>query len=1232
MAIPSISKILTPVEKLKERGMIESSLEGLEGGNSKGSFNFSQKVADDMVEQSQPTSQPTPQQSLSEAITNFSPEEAADALGQDIAVDALDTEIVTGPASDPRFEVRDVFNRPLDYVKSATRDEYDRKEVQRDEDGLVVLQPKIFRRVPANSETYTDGGIQKRADKMTSLVEQGILGIGLSGHGTSAYTAVKAGVVGPELSTEISKYSEGDLLSAISRAGNDSITTNPSGFKIPNPMYTEVASLVVENAMFNILGNESQQTKDALEEAMGQESLLEKGAPIAALSKVTQTTGNNMIGQEIHLEYIRAKNATLKAQGVPEGDPMYQEARRIETREAETLGAAFKHLWAEANPELVRKFTGEDRQTVYALTPQGEAVMELGSLERKKFFPRQLVRPLKAKNENDISKTDVGRNVARYISGGKSGQKMGFMMQEAIKNLSSIAQVVDKQRMKILMATSLNILASNDTQAWEAEISGVGSTALDKFAASKSMQDRRFQADARLKLKERVYDPEGNMNMKRNKLANEVRALAQDHASANYLSWNIQGYQGRLTPQQSHFNPTTSKQVRFATRGVNPVNIKIGSRQERNLRQMFAMLLIPQTFVAGSTQAEIKGKTATVLNQAGDTYLPDQRDFLLTQKSNELYGYGARLTSLMAISDTDYDNIIEAITNGVPLDNPAFPKVNGFNLNPESESDQRLIKLITKNGDDATIYIDALMEFKKYMDFKNGVTNTGFTTYLNAYIDGKTNGPASNAMLLGKSDTAFLTGVMRSQGISNLDNGDMRDRLIGLASESIFTEGWSLAPEKISSMDNIAMEVFANRDLAKYTIMTFGYGKEIESFGKYIQEVIEVIRQTNIRQNKEAGLVGPTQFELDLANAAEAYKQSDTDSGLPELAGALNSRYAKSIKEVLGDEPIEARSLMRAIAAKHAMMNEPFIITGPSGMQIHIGGEASTGYDNADMSTYKLSPQSLSEGEFEKVTVASYNKEATAAAPKNQDGKQIPGELAYGGSAVAPIQAIDAAVVMMTASGESFKRLTAASGGLPYMHTIYDAFKMDANGYDVMLEEVNKNWEKATLNWSYLEQAKISLEAATKRFNEKMSKLDDSAEVTANEAVYMQHMLKVSVNKKTGKKQMANIVSRIGKFMNSDSVSTSDVSNDLRLKMQVVGYNVHNPPAKPNVRQLRMFVREMDYYFGSADPEYGGSLNTRLNRMIKQTNANKIQLKKDLKKFGYTLPNGQVIAMQYFGH
>ena len=43
-------------------------------------------------------------------------------------------------------------------------------------------------------------------------------------------------------------------------------------------------------------------------------------------------------------------------------------------------------------------------------------------------------------------------------------------------------------------------------------------------------------------------------------------------------------------PQQTYFDPTASKIVRFATRNATPSIAKPGNRVEANLKQMYAMM------------------------------------------------------------------------------------------------------------------------------------------------------------------------------------------------------------------------------------------------------------------------------------------------------------------------------------------------------------------------------------------------------------------------------------------------------------------------------------------------------------------------------------------------------------------------------------------------------------------------------------------------------------------
>ena len=92
----------------------------------------------------------------------------------------------------------------------------------------------------------------------------------------------------------------------------------------------------------------------------------------------------------------------------------------------------------------------------------------------------------------------------------------------------------------------------------------------------------------------------------------------------------------------------------------------------------------------------------------------------------------------------------------------------------------------------------------------------------------------------------------------------------------------------------------------------------------------------------------------------------------------------------------------------------------------------------------------------------------------------------------------------------------------------------------------------------------------------------------------------------------------------TDNVSVlSAISNDIRLKMKEVGYDIINPPDVPTIAHIKKFRQLMVKYFDT---------DKRLNAMIKETNKNKIELAKDIKKFGYKYPNGEMGVLQYFAH
>ena len=1133
--------------------------------------------------------EPAPQLTgILQDIANTTPEQIAAITQVDASELTPDLIIPEQQENDNRFLVPDMATRA-------------QTENQRFNRVTPVQLPKVT--VAAQSEA--GGNLRSRAKTLVQNVNSGNLGLNLTGLGTPAYALTKGDspVSGPALADAIAESSEGNIVAAISRA--DAIVESEGGMKIPNPMYTQIASAIIEDTFGGNLDN----TLDPLAEAMGDPSV-----PVESPNKtLTHAEGNAQIGNRIHLEYQRRNRQAMISQGAPEADPQVQTLAspdKLPRKEAETLGAAFKQLWADSNPTLVtRAVDPKTRQIVYGLTAEGESAIKDGELDRKQIFPRQIVRPQKVPNQ--MTGTDVGKNVVRAVSGGKSGQKMGRIINQAVDNLGQVGHVVDKQRMKILYSTVLATLVTGDYSTWQAEINNVGQSRMDRFNAAAKMQERKLANNP--ELREELYSPGENINNLFDKLAQEVQSLAQERNGINYLTYNVQGFQGRLTPQQSYFNPVTSKAVRFATRSPNPSIIRPGNRQEKNLRQMYAMILL----------SKVKDSQGNTITDAGDTFLPAQREVMLKARESELYGYGKRLAQALEMTDAQYEAVSEAIANGVPLDSPQFPQFNQLSLDPNSDYDSMIIKMIKDKGEDGLLLMDTLIDFSKYVDFKRNYPNDKqFISYVNAYMDGKTNGPASQGMQMGEIPTAFLTGVLRAKGNRStlLDDGDIRDKLMGLANQSI-ESGWeNISEDLFPQLNDVARSVFSNRDLAKLTIMTYGYGKEMESFVTDIEEVLEVLNEELIEDSESS--YGPSLSIIDSTMSRR------------DLAKVLLEKYKGSIEGVMTADSIESRSIMRAAAALHAAMNEPFIIKGPTGMDIHIGGESSTGYDAASKSTYKSrSPET---GEMVKTTVAHYETETTAAATRNRtnpDGtiEGTPGEFAYGGSVVAPIQAVDAATVAMTASGKSWDRAGKASNGNPFLLTIYDAFKVDANGYDVFLEEINLNWMDATLDWSYLEQARNSLTEATKRFEEKMKGREPGDKLTDNEKVYMDWMLKVSPAA-SGNMYMANLWGRMSKLTGTaGKVRTEEqlqedrvrMSRVMAAEMKKVGYDPYNPPSEPTVNQLKTFKGLLRNELNLLD---------RLPKIIKRTNSNKSALRKELLMNGYKTESGRRIPLQYYAH
>ena len=1029
----------------------------------------------------------------------------------------------------------------------------------------------------ATSSIKPDGGIIDRANKMASAAEQGglRLPVELGGvAGNVGFMAAKEGKSSYEIAESIAAEQEGSVQAAIARAGG--VTYDANARPQVDPDFMKAGSIVTENMIFQLAGGAE---RDILPGSEIDPETGEAPAPTPgrrAPTAVAKQQGNAAIGQQIAQEYQR-----LKGKEVPE---------KIPTKEAESLGDAFKMMWAAQNPNLafVDRGKGKDQQKYIFLTPEGENVMAQGKADRSKLFPTANVKPAKTPLRQGQLPGDVGQNIVKRVQGKVGPQKFGDSIENAMKNLAQVPNVVDKQRMKILYATALPVLQHSQNpkafDTWQAKINNIGQDKVAKYtAANAGNTEIAYQEMAKAS----------------QKLANEIRSIAQERNGANFLSYAVQGFQGRISPQQRWFNPTTSKAVRFVTRNAVPSPAKPGSRVDYNLRQMYTMMLI----------------------KGGDGLLPEAREIKFESESQKLEQWGDRLQQAMEMTDAEAEAISQAIEQGIPLTDPNFPEVKPLKLDPEKDAE--LISAIESKGEDGPHFIDGVIDASKYLKARKA--GKPYHSYFNAYIDGKTNGIASNGIQMGISETGKRTGVLRQSKTDYLDEGDIRDQLksdlLRLIDESGFDGAHS---DYTSELNAVARAVFSHRDLNKKTTMTFGYGKEVNTFGQDMYDTAQLLK------------ADPSLIKDDRQRAAFLASIGEVESRLEDpkkFGDTLMTLYGPALEGVMSPEALAARATMRSAAVLHAATNQLMSITGPTGMTMNFGREVNL-EGEYDQTGYALRGDKF-EGGKQKFTAIHQKREATSAAARTYSqeddaGNQIlteqAGDFAYGGSVVGPVQALDAATVALTASGKSWQRMKAASGNNPYMHTIYDAFKADAMGFDVVLDEVNHNWLKKSMDWSYLKETFDSTKEKMADWKAEINKRDPKEELSANERAYMDFILKPETNAK-GKSVMKNYLKKIGTAgdFKRRGLDTGKMMEEMSVEMKKVGYDWRDPPDNPNVQQLKTFVSTLQRQMDSG---------RRFQSAISQTEANKKELKKEIERDGYQPKYGKhgKIALQYYAH
>ena len=1026
-----------------------------------------------------------------------------------------------------------------------------------------------------------NGGLWNRSGAMVEAFNSGAINFGLTPTTTEGRGIAETDTA--SLADLEAEAQTGSLRAAFNRSGAIQYGRNPDrSWKVDiNPLMLHIGSAVTENMMAEASFGDTDKDIEDID-------------PSQPSPTVVKAKNNAALGKQIHREFMREQN---RKAGRPSDE--YQDLSR---EEATTLGDAFKEAWLRLNPDLATRGI-HNKQVTFQLTPKGVEAMKKGAYYRKRLFPKDTVRPAKAPvgTRGGQLPGEIGRTVTRQQTGRVATDiSRAKVLTEAAENLNAVPNVVDKQRLRILYTTALPVISGQvQHNTWQGAINNMGPDQASEFQA----KETAYHRDVAAGVKRLPYSAREEMDGQIHKIAQEIRAIAQERKGANHLTYYIQSFNGRIAPQQTAFDPTTSKAVRFVTRNAVPSPAAPGSRVARNLEQMYAMMLVPSKFSPYSET--IKGEVKKV---KPDALLPAGRLEAFKRAESQLEAWGDRLSELLDASMTDAqaEAVSEAIEQGIPLDDPSFPQFNGLQLDPQRDAE--IIKILEDKGEDGPHWIDGVIDAAQYIKAKrDGRTHH---SYFNAYVDGKTNGLASNGIQMGDEATAYATGVIRNNTERLLDEGDIRDKLADDLVNMLHEVGFDGdLGDRATELYAIAETVYQHRSLNKGTTMTFSYGKELSSFKEDVSEAIDVLAA------KDNGGTFSTAVQV---------MDNDPKWGREKLVETLHKTYVEGLVQRLGKDAMKSRAVMRSAAIMHALTDQLFTITGPTGFDINLGASAAVGYDDAAKTSYSIFEGGERVAQPEAVH---YEHRPTASAirrrtdPKTGEVTELPGDYAYGGAVPAPIQSLDAATVAKSASGKTWEKLKAASNGNPYMHTIYDAFKLDAMGFDVAVEEINNNWLSEGMNWSYLEETAKSTEAAMRQWHNIMKQRPQTDLVDISQAGDYRFIGWILEPQETqsGKSFPTRLSNKLRNMVHAENEAQAEnVANEsvqrIMNRLREGGIDIYNLGDQLTVAQVRTvvdaFAKEL-------------SVGSRLSSMINSTNTKKKALAKKIRKKG---------NYQYYAH
>ena len=928
----------------------------------------------------------------------------------------------------------------------------------------------------------------------------------------------------------------------------NAVTIDPADDRYSmNPEFGKLMSLVTENHLHESILAASDKDR-IIDEEFDLIDTATADPEYNELEKdINPIEGAAKLGKDI----MKWHNATLREQGI-------QPARPLSNREAKDLGAFALQAFKQSNPEMVAEMRDPEKGGIrYQLTQAGKAEMNRTAASRAEIFNTKLD-PWHTRPDDGMLNDSMSEHFTQFKN---VKQKNVESITESIKNQSQVNHIPDARRTRLALVSVLPTMYRNPGAKDDhfGEIFGVGETALRQAYMNEHRVKGKSEQDA-LVTADRIV-----LQNKRN-LLKQGTALVQNYGLPNYIPYAAQQITSRAHAMPSDFNPTRNKVVRFGTRGQAPTKVTKGSRADDGLMTIFALNLL-------NDKNDVLGDST-----ASDSLNPRLRIQAARERLPKWADMGRKVKALLdeSLPQNTANQMIQAIKNNVALDDPAFPKgamgqVRKFGDNLPEDVRQ----LMEDKGEDGLMALESLMEVADYVDNmeSKGVHNT----FLNGYVDGKTNGIALAAAILGNRELAFRTGILRpddaSYAVQDLDGNawDVRDAMKYSIQERMDSPNLSYSPYRLPndiSEENRLNFVQVMRDIGGYKAlnknisMVFPYGKEL---GGMISEVTTHFMDY---------MADPKNAEF--ANKVQTLEKAGVK--IDDILNAVHYNVITALFDVFGQDTFEGRAMMRTSAALMGIMDVNFAVPTPEGFHVNLSG-VKTDLSKKAEGTVKVG----------KSTLKTQTSPLYRSAAAERDG-QIGGS-SNRLSVVMPVHAADAMTMHRTFSGKSMEKMKKAYANPEdfYGTQIYDALKVDATNVLDMYDEINKNFMEVAEDFNYFKLAYQEVTSARKKFrDEMMADPNKKYAITPDGRFSFIHDMitpteGVSASGKTTWTQNGLFTISRSMTLPQKGDTSTDVKNRATANAMKLGDALKNGMPKPNGGRARPLVPTM----GRANSEYG---------------------------------------------